>query len=65
MKAHYISYYAAFTYCPVRREHILFLILTLIHLSGKTTKTIFLNFLLKIIELNQEFYKVINPSKQH
>jgi hypothetical protein len=49
MKAQYIPYYTAFAYCPMRREHILFLILILLHLSGKTTKAIYLNFLLKII----------------
>ena len=52
VKAHCVPNYSAFTYYPMGRGPILFLIRTLLHLSSKTTKTISLNFLPKII-LNQ------------
>lgn len=45
MKAHCIPFYAASTNYSIKKGHILFLIL--LHLSGKRTKTISLNFLLK------------------
>ena len=38
---------------------ILVLILTLLHFSGKTTKTTSKNIFLKLFELNLKFYKVI------
>ena len=48
MKARCISYYAASIYY-MRSGHILFWILTLLHLSSKSIKTIYKNFLPKII----------------
>lgn len=62
MKAHCTPNYAVFSYHPMRRGHTtIFLNLTLLCLSGKTAKTVFLNILLKNIA-NQECYKLMNSS---
>ena len=48
VKAHCTPYHVTFTYYSMRREHILFLILTLLHLSSKQLKPSLRTFFLKL-----------------